>query len=179
MLLLLRLLVLIAVAVPASAYAVPTAAAKPGGTLAPEKTVWGRLVAANGVGIELSKPVVLVGSGAGADAVLVDRTVSPLHARLTYKDGRAFLEDLGSKYGTLVSGSAVKKGDTPRLVTQKADLAFGAVSYTFEFGVRPALIPPLQALPKGKGKAKSAPANATPAKTAPAKTVPAKENKPK
>lgn len=165
---LLLLALVLSVTLATAATGAPIALAK-GAPVAPEKTVWGRLIAANGVGIELSKPSIVVGSSPAADAVLADRTVSPQHARLTYADGRAFLEDLGSKYGTLVAGSAVKKGDKPRPIAQKTDLAFGAVSYTFEFGVRPALIPPLQALPTSKGKTKAA----TP------KTAPAKDTKPK
>ncbi|MBI4493552.1 MAG: FHA domain-containing protein [Chloroflexi bacterium] len=40
-------------------------------------------------------------------ALLLDRSVSGSHARVTREDGRFFIEDLGSTHGTAVNGSAI------------------------------------------------------------------------
>lgn len=105
--------------------------------------VWGKLVSADGKTMyPLEKPVVVIGSDAKADVVLAHATVSARHCRLTYKDGHVMAEDLGSRFATLLDGTALKKGKQSE-VFQKSDLALGAVSLTFEFGERPALLKPL------------------------------------
>jgi serine phosphatase RsbU (regulator of sigma subunit) len=55
---------------------------------------------------ELSKahPSITLGRGPGNDMVVEDLSISRNHARMTWKDGRAFLEDLGSRNGVVVNG---------------------------------------------------------------------------
>ncbi|MSQ82384.1 MAG: FHA domain-containing protein [Myxococcales bacterium] len=118
---------------------------------------WGRLVTVDGKQRwELTKPVLIVGSDANADVVISDKTVTAQHAKFSHADGVISIEDLGSKSGTLAAGTALKRGK-PFRVLQPVDVALGAVLLRFEFGERPALIPPTQAPPKGK-KPQSKPA---------------------
>lgn len=124
--------------------AAPPAAAKP--TAKP----WGKLVSLDGKQTyQLELAEVAIGSGDGNGVTLRDPSVSPQHAKLTYNGGLVDLHDLGSKTGTLAAGALVKKGK-PFRILQPMDLAFGAVILRFEFGERPALLPPTQAPPKGK-----------------------------
>jgi serine/threonine protein kinase len=48
--------------------------------------------------------VLLVGRGEDCDLRLNDPSVSRVHARITLLDGRVYLEDAGSRWGTLVNG---------------------------------------------------------------------------
>ncbi len=117
---------------------------------------WGKLVAADGkTSYPLDKPEVVVGSDVKADVVLQDATVSARHCRLTYKDGHVQVEDLGSKFATLLDGTELKKGKSAE-VFQKSSLSLGAVSLTFEFGERPALLKPLQPAKAAPDKHKGA-----------------------
>lgn len=142
----------------------PPPAKSPAAEPGTPRLVWGRLVAQDGkTTYDLDKQSVVVGSAAPADVVVPGSTLSPQHCRITYDAGRVAIEDLGSRHGTLVAGTALKKGK-PMAIVQPLDLALGAVSLRFEFGERPAVIPPLKAAKhpgkkakgKGKGKAKSA-----------------------
>ena len=143
---------------PIAAHAAPDAPSTPKVDAAAPKEIepvtptkaWGRLVTADGKQRwELTKPVLIVGSDANADVMIGDKTVSAQHAKFTHADGVISIEDLGSKSGTLAAGTALKRGK-PFRVLQPVDVALGAVLLRFEFGERPALIPPTQAPPKGK-----------------------------
>lgn len=141
--------------------AVPAAAAEPQPASAKEKEAaapWGRLLAADGkTAYDLTKATVIVGSAAPADVILADATVAAQHLRLTFKDGVVLAEDMGGKFGTLLNGTALKKGKPVRIAT-RSSLALAAVTVTFEFGSRPVLMPPTQAAPKGsKDKSKASP----------------------
>lgn len=50
---------------------------------------------------------ILIGRLRSCDLPLEDGSVSRLHARLFFRDGRAYVEDLGSRWGTLVNGRPV------------------------------------------------------------------------
>ncbi|MBI3243856.1 MAG: FHA domain-containing protein [Chloroflexi bacterium] len=50
----------------------------------------------------IEQQIVLIGRGVSNDLIIPDRTVSANHARLTFKNGRFTLEDLGSTGGTLI-----------------------------------------------------------------------------
>ncbi|MBA3654114.1 MAG: FHA domain-containing protein, partial [Actinobacteria bacterium] len=60
---------------------------------------------------------VTVGRASGCQVALSDPTVSQLHARIFRRDGRLFVEDLGSSNGTYVnrkkvsSPVAIRRGD--------------------------------------------------------------------
>ena len=49
-----------------------------------------------------------IGRGGGCGIVLDDGFVSQVHARLYLRDGNAYVEDLGSRNGTLVNGQALQ-----------------------------------------------------------------------
>lgn len=51
---------------------------------------------------------VTVGRGGGCGIVLDDGFVSQVHARLYVRDGNAYVEDLGSRNGTLVNGQSLR-----------------------------------------------------------------------
>ena len=60
---------------------------------------------------------VTVGRASGCQVALTDPTVSQLHARIFRRDGKLYVEDLGSSNGTFVnrkkvsSAVAIRKGD--------------------------------------------------------------------
>lgn len=64
------------------------------------------------------RPEIRVGRGADEDIQFPDRTVSRRHCRLFLTDGRWWIEDLGSRNGTIVNGepvtdpSRLEEGDT-------------------------------------------------------------------
>ncbi len=59
--------------------------------------------------LELSKPVVTVGRGAGNDLVLPDTSVSRLHAVIKCdSDGTSFIADRGSTNGVIINGERIE-----------------------------------------------------------------------
>jgi pSer/pThr/pTyr-binding forkhead associated (FHA) protein len=54
-------------------------------------------------------PITLIGRGAGNTIVLNDPSVSAVHALLTYRQGRWWLEDRGSTNGTVLNGVLVEQ----------------------------------------------------------------------
>ncbi|MBI5608261.1 MAG: FHA domain-containing protein [Deltaproteobacteria bacterium] len=114
---------------------------------------WGKLLSSDRkLAYPLDKPEVVVGTDPASGVVLHDNSVSPQHAKLVYKDGAVTIEDLGSKGGTLVAGTSLKKGKPFRIV-QPVEIDVGAVTLYFEWGERPALLPPSQKATPGKQKA--------------------------
>src|SRR5262249_44371386 len=70
----------------------------------------------------------VIGTHAGCDVVVDDRTVSRFHCEITVRDGRARVRDLDSKNGTLVDGVAVLESflhDGARLTVGHTTLQFG------------------------------------------------------
>jgi pSer/pThr/pTyr-binding forkhead associated (FHA) protein len=55
------------------------------------------------------QPVTAIGRDLGNDIVLTDAFASAHHALLTYREGRWWLEDLGSSNGTTVNGSRIQR----------------------------------------------------------------------
>jgi len=55
------------------------------------------------------QPVTAIGRDLGNDIVLTDDFASAHHALLTYREGRWWLEDLGSSNGTTVNGSRIHR----------------------------------------------------------------------
>jgi pSer/pThr/pTyr-binding forkhead associated (FHA) protein len=66
---------------------------------------------------------VTVGRASGCQVALTDPAVSQLHARIFRKDGRLFVEDLGSSNGTFVNR---KKVSSPVAIRRGDRLAMGA-----------------------------------------------------
>ena len=54
-------------------------------------------------------PITLLGRGAGNTIVLNDPSVSAIHALLSYRQGRWWLEDRGSTNGTVLNGVLVEQ----------------------------------------------------------------------
>lgn len=75
------------------------------------------------------KSEISIGRASSNDLVLEDTSLSRNHARLTWKDGAAFIEDLGSRNGTLVNGMLLEKG---RRVDERDNLVFGRLSFHLE-----------------------------------------------
>ena len=73
------------------------------------KTFW--VHALNHPARELSEqtPLLTIGRSSANDVVLDDPSISRSHARLRWERGQAFLEDLGSRNGSMVNGLPVSK----------------------------------------------------------------------
>lgn len=72
-----------------------------------------------------------IGRDPANDVVLEDSSLSRNHARLTWRDGTAMLEDLGSRNGTLVNGDRILE---PRQVRGGDEILFGRLSIRLEEG---------------------------------------------
>lgn len=57
----------------------------------------------------LSGQVVTIGRGDDCDIIIDDRQASRHHARITYREGEYFLEDLESKNGTFLNGGPLNR----------------------------------------------------------------------
>ena len=64
-----------------------------------------------GPAISLNKTAVLLGRDPGSDIRFKSDTISRRHCRISRKDGRLVIEDLGSRNGVLVNGVKVNKED--------------------------------------------------------------------
>jgi pSer/pThr/pTyr-binding forkhead associated (FHA) protein len=62
---------------------------------------------ADGLSFEMKKPQMVIGRDRDADISLPDLLVSRQHARITQDRGEYWIEDLGSRNGTLVGGARV------------------------------------------------------------------------
>ncbi|MCO4760671.1 MAG: FHA domain-containing protein [Myxococcales bacterium] len=132
-------LVIVALALPALATAAP----------------WGFLVSADGKQrMALDKASVVVGTSARCDAVLRGQTISKKQAVLTHDKGIVKIQDLRSRYGTLVAGTLLKRGQKMQLF-KATKLTFGAVTWTFQWGERGKLIAPLSRAKTSKKSKKS------------------------
>lgn len=97
---------------------------------------WGYLVEkATGKRHPLVGDRVVVGSGPKADVRVASPTIAARHARLEHKDGIVHVRDLRSRYGTLLAGTQIKKGQRMQLL-QPSPLTLGAVTLDFVWGDR-------------------------------------------
>jgi pSer/pThr/pTyr-binding forkhead associated (FHA) protein len=71
---------------------------------------------------------VLIGRAPSADIRITDPRVSRLHARLEMRDDGVYIEDLGSRNGTLVDGEAI--GESRRLAAG-SEIGVGSASIIF------------------------------------------------
>ena len=72
---------------------------------------------------------VTIGRAPGCSVPLADDTyVSQLHARIYVRDGRPFVEDLGSTNGTVVNGAPVRE----RRLADGDELRIGSATIRFE-----------------------------------------------
>lgn len=71
---------------------------------------------------------ILVGRAPSADVRIDDPRVSRLHARIEMRDDGVYVEDLGSRNGTLVDGAPVVSG---RQLTHGDEITIGTASIIF------------------------------------------------
>ena len=57
---------------------------------------------------QMEEESLVIGRASESDLVLADRFLSRRHARLTRRDGRLFVEDLGSRNGTVLNEQPVE-----------------------------------------------------------------------
>ena len=105
---------------------------------------WGVLKTQDGKqSYELKKDRVVVGTSKRADVRLQHPTVASKHIELSHKAGIVKVTDLGSRTGTLVAGTELKKGRSMQLF-QRTIISLGALNLGFEWGDRGKLIKPLR-----------------------------------
>lgn len=81
--------------------------------------------------IRLDDDDILIGKQANsADAVIPEKTVSRIHARIVRKNGKYYISDLGSRNGTSVDGEQLAGGHEIEL-KNGAHVTFAACSYVF------------------------------------------------
>lgn len=80
--------------------------------------------------VPLPAGATLLGRDAEPAAAFADVSVSRRHARVLVEEGRAAVEDLGSKNGTFVDGARIE-GPTP--LRDGAEIRLGLASFTFRF----------------------------------------------
>lgn len=71
-----------------------------------------------------TQPEVLVGRDAGSDCRLDDRAISSHHARLAYRQGQWWVEDLGSRNGTFLNQERLTQ---PLVLASGDELRFGGM----------------------------------------------------
>lgn len=76
----------------------------------------------------------VIGRSSKADLTVPDRSMSRLHARLFVQDGAWFIEDLGSRNGTLLGGRPVEQ---PTRIGHGAMMQVGSTSITLREATRP------------------------------------------
>jgi predicted component of type VI protein secretion system len=69
-----------------------------------------------------TQPELFLGRGSTCDFVVDDPTVSLQHARLSFRQGQWWLEDLASTNGTFLNGEAVQGG---ALLTNQDEIRLG------------------------------------------------------
>lgn len=93
-----------------------------------------QLVPAPEVGQEryqFQTPEVTVGRDPASSLHLEDKTISAQHARLVYRQGHWWVEDLKSTNGTFLNQEAVA---LPMVLTAGDEVRFGQVSFEIVFG---------------------------------------------
>lgn len=75
------------------------------------------------------KSEITIGRASSNDLVLEDTSLSRNHARLVWRDETAYIEDLGSRNGTLVNGILLQQ---TRSVDERDDLVFGRLAFHLE-----------------------------------------------
>lgn len=81
---------------------------------------------------KFNQPEVVVGRDTSCDLILEENTVSAEHARLSFHDGRWWVEDLGSRNGTYLNEELLT---TAVVLTSGDFLQLGQVVYQIEIGM--------------------------------------------
>lgn len=77
----------------------------------------------------------IVGRDPTCDIVIVDPYVSRVHAKIFYRDGKWYVEDLGSRNGTYVKGEDVR-GKGPVELSEGIEIVIGFSALTIK-GLEP------------------------------------------
>ena len=137
-----------------------------------DKRRWGKLVSSQDKKVYwLVGDKVTVGSNPRSSVVIAHSSVSAKHVEMTHKNGVVYIKDVGSQFGTLVAGTALKKGRKMQLF-QRTTLSLGAIDLTFDWGDRGRVIAPLR-------KSRKPPPKKKVNKAATKKPAPAKAPAPK
>ncbi|WP_440059910.1 FHA domain-containing protein [Thermogladius sp. 4427co] len=64
---------------------------------------------------ELKPGEYVIGRAPSCDVIILDPTVSRIHARIFYSNGEWFIEDLGSTNGTIVDGLEARSGSPVKI----------------------------------------------------------------
>jgi hypothetical protein len=77
--------------------------------------------------LRFTTPEITIGRHPSCEWMLPDETVSSRHARLVYHHDQWWLEDLGSRNGTLLNGEALS---APAVLTSEDKVSCGQVAFT-------------------------------------------------
>ena len=77
--------------------------------------------------LRFTTPEITIGRHPSCEWMLPDETVSSRHARLVYHHDQWWLEDLGSRNGTLLNGEALS---APAVLTSEDKVSCGQVNFT-------------------------------------------------
>jgi len=81
----------------------------------------------DGENLSFTSPEVTIGRHPSCEWILADETVSSRHARLSFRRGQWWLEDLGSRNGTFLNGEALS---APAVLTNLDQVRCGQVQFT-------------------------------------------------
>ena len=87
----------------------------------------------------LTIPEITIGRDPSCNFPLNDNTVSAQHARLSYRQGQWWIEDLRSTNGTFLNQEQVT---LPLVVTTGDEIRFGQVTFTISIGDGETSLPP-------------------------------------
>jgi hypothetical protein len=87
--------------------------------------------------LRFTTPEITIGRHPSCEWMLPDETVSSRHARLVYHHDQWWLEDLGSRNGTLLNGEALS---APAVLTSEDKVSCGQVNFSIQ--IQPAATEP-------------------------------------
>ena len=93
-----------------------------------EPEVKAYLIKPDGQALPIREPQSVVGRGSDVHVMLGSLGISRQHARITFVDGEAIVEDLHSKNGTFVRGERITGA---RTLMSGDELGFGSVRVSF------------------------------------------------
>jgi pSer/pThr/pTyr-binding forkhead associated (FHA) protein len=85
--------------------------------------------------VRFTAPEIVIGRHPNCEWVLPDETVSSRHARLVYHHDQWWLEDMGSRNGTFLSGEALS---APAVLTDQDTVRCGQVNFSLAVENTPA-----------------------------------------
>jgi pSer/pThr/pTyr-binding forkhead associated (FHA) protein len=80
--------------------------------------------------LRFTSPEIVIGRHPSCEWVLANETVSSRHARMVYHHDQWWLEDMNSRNGTFLNGSAL---DAPAVLADQDEVRCGQVSFSVKF----------------------------------------------